>query len=472
MDLYNTIEECQNASKQGLTFYEYDKYKSHYNVIDSWNEIEIKLLNTYTQPKKNNKLEEIDDNKLILDLKPTFYKQTRNAVKNSLYYMFYKYGSGYYVRIRNGELNIFCYIWNDNWENTLSKYLIIDPKYAKRYTKSNKKKWPVLGSMVRVYEKKYEGYGMDFYYSETKYLLQQICKYLPDCDFIVANKDNLVIKKDLTEACEEIVGSISLPMQKQFIFKEYCPIFSYCWNNRYCDLPFPTPDDINRIYRLYAPEKCKNHYIDISDVPWNQKKATAVFRGSFTGSSANIKINPRLNLAMTSYKWKFDSKYNDKNKIDGISYLDAGLSSKGGFTRGRKEINDKYIRFVDNNYWEYLLVEPLSHQQQTYYKYIIYVEGNVSAYRGAFLFSLKSVVLWIKSNKYYLWFEPKLIDNVNCIFIKNDLSDLEEKITWLKQNDDKAQEIANSGYNLYEKYLTKKSIEEYIINSITISCMT
>jgi hypothetical protein len=467
MDLYNTIEECKNASIKGLTFNDYDKYKLYYNVFDSWNDIENKLLKTYNNPKfqiNNYK------NTFINNLKPNFYKQNKNAVRNSLYYMFYKYGSGYYVRIRNGELVIFGYLWNPNWINTLSKYLIIDPKYAKKYAYSNKNKWPVLGSMVRVYEKKYEGYGMDFYYSETKYLLQQICKDLPDCDFIVANKDNLVIKKNLTEACEEIVGNISFPMQKQFIFNEYCPIFSYCWNERYCDLPLPTPDDILRIFKLYAPEKCINNYINLPEISWSKKKPTAVFRGSFTGSSANIKKNPRLNLSMLNYKWNFDSKYNDKNKIDGIPYLDAGLSSKGGFTRGRKDIDDRYIRFVDNNYWKYLLVEPLTHEQQSYYKYIIYVEGNVSAYRGAFLFSIGSVVLWVKSLKYYLWFEPKLIDNVNCIFIKHDLSDLAEKITWLKQNDDKASEIANNGLKFYNEFLTKEPIINYTINAISLAC--
>jgi hypothetical protein len=383
--------------------------------------------------------------------------------------MFYKYGSGaYYVRIREGKLQVFCYLWNDGWENPLAEYLEVDPKFARKYAKSNKSKWPVLGAMVRVYEKKYEGYAMDFYYSETKYLILRLCEAykMPDCDFIVANKDNMAIKRDLSEACEELVGAHDIPLQSQYKFLEYCPIFSFSWNARYADLPLPTPDDVLRTYRLYPAEKCKNLYIDLPDVQWVEKKATAVFRGSFTGNSANVNRNPRLHVAMLNSKWKFDTKYNEKNPIDGVRYLDAGLSSKGGYTRGRKEMTDKYIRFVDNNYWNHLLVDPLSHEQQMGYKYVLYIEGNAAAYRGAFLFAMGSVVLWVKSPKYHLWFEPYLQDRINCVFVKFDLSDLADQIKWLKQNDDAAKKIAAAGLALYDKLLTKDAILAFAYQSI------
>jgi hypothetical protein len=472
MDLYKSIDECKKAT---VTWYDEEKYKKNYHVLNTWQEIEQDILNTYKLPEHTDvKNEPIDPNgkyaKLLSEIKPKYYKQTKTAIRNSLYYMFHKYGSGgYYVRIRNGELSIFAYIFNNDWENPLSEQLHIYPKFAKKYIHSNKKKWPILGAMIRVYEKKYEGYGMDFYYSETKYLLQQICNKLPDCDFIVTNKDNLVIKKDLTEPCEEVVGRINEPLTSSLKFNEYCPLFSFSWNERYADMPLPTPDDVLRIYELYPAEKCKNLYINLPVVPWNEKIATAVFRGSYTGSSANIERNPRLHIAMINYKWKFNPRFNASNSVDHVRYLDAGLSSKGGFHRGRKEINDKYIRFVDDNYWEYMLVDPLSHEQQIRYKYVVYIEGNAAAYRGAFLFSMRSVVLWVKSSKYYCWFEPYLVDGVNCIMIEHNLSNLADKIKWLKQNDDKAEQIAIAGRALYDELFTKDAIESFAIQSICAS---
>ena len=471
MDLYDNVQECKNAK---LTWYDYEKYKAHYNVQDSWEEIEKNLINTYKAPSDfEYKYEEIDPNgnykDMLKKIKPKFYKQTKKAVQNSLSYMYYKYGSGYYARIRNGKLETFSYIWNPHWRNSLADKLLIDPVHAYRYKHSNKEKWPVLGSMVRVYEKKYEGYGIDFYYSETKYLLQKISLNLPDCDFIIANKDNLVIKLDLSEPCEEIVGNIMEPMKGIYKYEEYCPIFSYCWNERYADIPLPAPDDIKRIYKLYPAEKCTNIYLDVPEVKWENKKATAVFRGSYTGSSANVERNPRLHVAMMNHKWEFNQKYNDENKIDGVRYLDAGISNNSSKSRGRKEINDKYIRFVDENYWKHVMVTQLNHKQQSEYKYILYIEGNAAAYRGAFLFSLNSVVLWVKPEKYHLWFEPYLKNGVNCIFIKHDLSNLDTIITWLKNNDSEAEGIAKTGRKLYDQLLTKKAIESYASQAIISS---
>ena len=143
-------------------------------------------------------------------------------------------------------------------------------------------------------------------------------------------------------------------------------------------------------------------------------------------------------------------------------YLNATISSfKGKLNRGRKEINDKYVRFLDKNYVQYLKGERLTHEQQSYFKYILYIEGNVSAYRGGFLFANKSVILWVKSHKFHLWFEPYLEEKVNCIFVERDLSDLYEKITWLKENDEQARQIAEEGYNLYRRLLNKEAIMEY-----------
>lgn len=470
MDIYETAQECADSK---IVYTDYAEYKNKYFVLDSWPAIQKEAIDTYNPPKIKHSI----DYKYAADFnkdnfkKAIFFKQSKEAVQNSLYYMYHKYGVAYYIRIRNNTLIQFNYIWNDNYKNYLAKTLLIDPKYAKYYSKQDPSKWKVLGAMVRTFEKKYEGYAMDFYYSEIKFLLTKLCAdyKISDCDFIIFGKDTMAIKADLSESAEEIVGSMSEELPPELLFKEYCPIFSFNWNPRFADIALPTPDDILRVFGVYSVPNCKNLYMPLPIIDWNKKIATAVFRGSFTGSSSRIKINPRLNISLISNKWKNDIRYNQNNKIDGVAYLDAGLSSKGGFTRGRKEIGDRYIRFVDKNYWPHMLVPPLNHEQQSHYKYILYIEGNAAAYRGAYLFSFGSVVLWVKSKKYYLWFEPFLQHRRNCIFIKNDLSDLADAITWLKQNDQAAQSIAIQGLTLYNTKLSKTALMEYsqyVINKV------
>jgi hypothetical protein len=49
------------------------------------------------------------------------------------------------------------------------------------------------------------------------------------------------------------------------------------------------------------------------------------------------------------------------------------------------------------------------------------------------------------------WFYKDLITMKHYVPIKNDLSDLLEKVEWLKANDDKAYEIAQAG-SVFARY--------------------
>ena len=71
-----------------------------------------------------------------------------------------------------------------------------------------------------------------------------------------------------------------------------------------------------------------------------------------------------------------------------------------------------------------------------------------------------SVVLIVKS-PYTLWFMDKLEDEVNCIFINEDLSNLQDKLKWCIKNDEKCKNIAKGGMDFYEKYLTKEATFNY-----------
>ena len=94
-------------------------------------------------------------------------------------------------------------------------------------------------------------------------------------------------------------------------------------------------------------------------------------------------------------------------------------------------------------------------------KYLLYLEGNSMAYRFAHMFSMKSVII-IPKTKYLPWFWNYLEDKINCIMIESDLSDLSDKITWLKRNDKLAEKIADNGYQLYLNKLKLEPMIEYM----------
>lgn len=456
MDVFKEKSNCITP-----VFKNYHDYKKHYNVLDSWKEIEEAILKTYTSPAKTKKMpvQAGPLNALVDSLMPKFYAQTKEAVQNTVYYLHYKYQNSIYVRIRNGHLDLFYYLVNQDYTNPLASHLhksaLPNSKHVEKYSD--------MGGVIRPFQREYNDYSIGFSYNETKFFLMQLCnmKKIPDCDFVIHHKERLAIKRDLTEASEELVGSINYPLQQRFKKKVYLPIVNFNWNERYADLPMPTPDDILRIFQIYCAPNCDNGYTNDMAVPWLLKVPTAVFRGSFTGASAVVKNNPRLLLAQLSKSWAGNPQYNEKNSIDQVPYLNAGITAFKGIFRPRKDIRDTKMHRLNPSLEKELAITPMTQEDQKKFKYVIYAVGNVSAFRGAFLFSFGSVVLWIRSPKYHLWFEPLLKDWENCVFIEEDLSNLAKVISRLKRNDAEARKIAIAGRDLYDAFLVEHALINY-----------
>ena len=54
-----------------------------------------------------------------------------------------------------------------------------------------------------------------------------------------------------------------------------------------------------------------------------------------------------------------------------------------------------------------------------------------------------------------MWYFPLLQPFVDHVPVKADLSDLEEKIRWCRENDDKCRQIGENAKILYEKYVPR-----------------
>ena len=102
--------------------------------------------------------------------------------------------------------------------------------------------------------------------------------------------------------------------------------------------------------------------------------------------------------------------------------------------------------------------------EQSKFKYILYVEGHCAANRYAFLMRLGSVILKVESRCVAdeMWYYPVLKPFEDHVPIKADLSDLAEKIRWCRENDDKCEQIAARANELYEKFVSKEAIHDYM----------
>ena len=213
--------------------------------------------------------------------------------------------------------------------------------------------------------------------------------------------------------------SVLLPKTKQGI------CFAYSGKIEYKDIPIPNYDDI-----------FDNKIGDV-ETNWNSKNSIAVFRGSSTGCGTTVDTNQRLKLA-TMKSALLDvgiTKYTENFKLD----------PKIGLSKTEKVVP---------------LASSLTWRQQSEHKYIIHVDGNVLGYRLLKSMRTGSVILRVKSD-YIHWLDNEMKDGEHFILVKEDLSDLIEKVNWCKEHDMECQQIAKKSKEFAERVLQ----DEYIQNA-------
>ena len=174
---------------------------------------------------------------------------------------------------------------------------------------------------------------------------------------------------------------------------------------------------------------------------WKEKKPIAVFRGSSTGRGVDELTNTRMQLCSLQ-----------------SDILDVGITNWNNRPRITRQ-GDKLILSTFSKKGK-IKADWLSPKQQSYYKYIIHVDGHSSAYRLTLELSMKSVLLIVDSD-YYIWYKKQLKPFVHYIPVKKDLSNLITQINWCINNDDKCQQISENAYNFFPNNLHTYTHQNY-----------
>ena len=177
---------------------------------------------------------------------------------------------------------------------------------------------------------------------------------------------------------------------------------------------------------------------------WSKKKDVAVFRGMASGCGITIDTNKRLKVADLA--------------VDNPDVLDAGITN---WNAKIKKTATGMMDVIDEKAFRFGLATPKSRKEMSEYKYLVHIEGHSAAFRMCYELSLNSVMLFVKG-KYEVWCNQFLKDGVHYIAIKEDLSDLVDKIKWCKKHDAECKKIADNAMKFYEKYLTKEGCFDYM----------
>jgi hypothetical protein len=208
----------------------------------------------------------------------------------------------------------------------------------------------------------------------------------------------------------------------------------------YLDVPIVNYDDLDII-------KGKTTWNDSKiELDFSKKKSMAVFRGGSTGCGWTAETNPRLNAVQLS-----------KQHPD---LLDAQLTTitstmKIHKTRRAGRVNSK----------EFRVGSRISFEEQSHYKYILHLDGNVGAYRLAQWMLLGSTILLQESGS-TLWFQYHMKPWTHYVPINDELNDLIEKIKWCQTHETECRTMAHNARTLALKVLTKESLYKELDHAI------
>ena len=402
-------------------------------------------------------------NYLSFDFWEGYKFQEKINVIQTFRYIFYKFKKGIFIQLKNNKVQKFLPLSNANFVNEWAGQISVDYNDFKKvsalenrpYNEKNINKfiqnWFCNNCLLR-YE--YPVNESDTNVSNIKSFFEELCQLrkVPDMIFFVNKRDFPLLTKNSTEPYYDIWG-YNKPLISHH-YDSYLPILSMSKTDDYADILIPTHEDWARVKqkesKWFTDSRVSDNDDNDEEIDFMNKKPIAVFRGSSTGEGFTIETNQRLKIA-------YLSSLNKKDK-DNIPYLDCGITKWN--TRVKKIHNSSKIQMIDPETLPFSLVDYMPISQQQSYKYIVHIDGHVSAFRLSAMLKLNSVIL-IVASKWKMWYSDLLVPYEHYIPIKSDLSDLYSQIEWCKENDDLCEYVAANARDFSEKYLEKDGILDF-----------
>ena len=464
--------------------------------------------NVYEQPESSRVSEEIAKR---LDV-PFHRCTTPASVHNTLRYLFFHMKCGIYVMIRNGKLRIFAPFTNSEFQNTWGDQLRIEGDgtldtyytqkagvYREENVEPDRSKWWANGNIICNEVTKFEDktksqFWGDHFLSPLRDMLGEACRerQLPDCEFFLNKRDYPQLKVNISRGVPvEPYGFIfdkddrnpdeDVDLVEDHRFNTYAPIVSFyaAAPDRFTDIPWPSSEDWEAACGLvfahtFMHSTSAGGEIEMNGNPrdlfteenfrkfersWDDGRvATAFFRGTATGGGTTIDNNQRLKVAHLSHLWKDDPEKGGEEPFLDAAIVGWNLRDKKIATGPMTFLRDKNFDFTAGKHH----FTPI--YEQSKYKYLVYVDGHCAACRYGFMMRLGSVILKVAPRQVAdrMWYFDLLKPYHDHVPVKEDLSDLEEKIRWCREHDDECRKIGENAKAFYEKYVARSALLDYV----------
>lgn len=314
--------------------------------------------------------------------------------------------------------------------NYKGQNLVVDQNITKR------KDLRFMNCLVSVYPKENE-YEPSFFSSMFEEAAEK--HPLPNGVYMLSTSDVLVLRNDGKEPWVNVVGGEKKLFSMDF--DEHIPILGLNTAVHYRDIPIPTYDDW--IFVTLHDMK-----LDKLTLKWSDKIEKAVFRGSATGCGFTIENNPRFKAAWLSKKYP--------------QLLNAGI------TRAMPKIKIHEKDRVGYNILSDLgldFANFIPFEEQSQFKYLLHLDGNVAAYRLGKSLLMGSVIL-IQESGSRVWFQGMMKPYEHYVPVDNNLSNLISQIKWCIEHDEECEKIAQNGMELGRTVMTKDAQLNYLAKTL------
>jgi len=277
--------------------------------------------------------------------------------------------------------------------------------------------------------------------------------------------DAVLVEKKGREPFAMLTGDQMLPAAFRTPVP-FLPVLSLSGSVHHRDVAIPPYDDIQMLLQTELPPF---HH------EWDKKTIDkAVFRGSPTGCGWKPDTNQRLRAAYLSktnpqLSLKEIQSYPIFHPKRANPWLDAGIVLPNAGT-----VRTQSVR-VDPVHGIGIVNEPslpteqrLSMLEQSRYKYILHIDGNVYAYRLLTTLLTGSVVLRVAS-PYRGWLDDYLVAGTHYVPVRSDLSDINKQILWCKRHDAECRRIAQQGRDFALQARTREFMETALAKSMNTS---
>lgn len=465
---FNSKEACEKTTYQSNP-----KYKSFKQVIFTCGD-KTDLKNYLIKPRKKILLTKPTDlsgnnfnqTQIGLFTNPPYQITLREqAFRNSLKYLFFKIKFGIYVQIKSNKLTMFVPFNNQNFKNNWSHLIHLPPgttwsQYNKTKAQetgskyinweSNSSKWEIDNCVLDTRaSRNYKLINASYYIDMFEQTLAS--KKVADVEFFISHRDFPILKSNYTQPYDQLYSDPNIPLESKYINQQFLPICSMSWTDGFQDLMLPTIDDWEIASQKIFYGMCRDQYKDFEsqiETSWDNKIDKVVFRGATTDCGYDEKTSARYLV----HKLSQMSEMSDD--------LDAGIT--------KLWFNDIKLPGQPIQYPSRLKpVDPIPFVKMSKYKYVLNIDGSVTAFRLSAELAFGSVILKVDS-KYKIWYMDMLVPWVHYIPIKSDLSDLKEKIQWCKENQDVCRTIGSNARKFYNEHINKSTMIDWIANTLNL----